>query len=1354
MAPWQQTVQSNREQTALVAAEKAAPSLAGTTHALAVENEPVTGPKNVEYQADGPGGVTAPPKRKQANVVEMLDYVKGLGIDPVKEADMLWIADEAFNASLPPGWNEHEDDQGRVYFHNSAMGESSWRHPMDGLFEEIVGYYREVVQTGGFWGVEDKIANIEENIRRGLAEWMELYDEYHEKFFYNRRTDESRFDDPRMAVYHGLYTRIKMIAKMKERLPLLAQASKPPEPTAQEVQLQQYREEEEARYLQRLIKIQSMVRAVIARRIANEKRKQKIVQKGKQPLRGKLRLRIEGHGTSKELVLSQTTPARRDKAAVKVQARIKGILARKRFRPLVLHRAYLSKIITVVQARARVWLAKRRVARKKVQRRVKAATDVERVYRGYRDRQYVSALKAEKKRFDWMLKCVLTLQCGFRMCLAYKKVLRKKRQLHMLFAVAVKRQIHVHSARNLLTKLRLLEEPIQFVFTCTEDPQARIIAPWSFQCCAAPWVGEDSTEPYFNKKRRFAYADLFSKEGAESYHDLAARRIQAVGRGMLSRNRVRHLRKMTSEIVNFVLTDAWNTITTRRRAANRTIKVWRGRAVRQMDLLANLYAEYLRQRAEQVGTIQAYLKRYQAQEWLEYKMDKGVKDKNATRIQSQFRGMLARRHADRLREEALWPVKGWFEYVATARNEVQIQTRFLCNPSFDAYKYFLEHGVSEDLGNNLDHMDKNVEVCTSHLGAIESIVGKVKDADVEEASFAAATEPTVPRPGEKRPPSRAKAKPAPAAPKRQATPEVPKAGSRTGQPKAKPKAKAGSSKPQQSTGGKQRPASPEEEASESEDSEFVVEDDAGQEGEEVEEEDDADDETNQSGEDGSMSKRKKKKRIELTKDRPPLVEPQGISMAQTVLREAPRKYKDKAGDAAVPGKDAPPSPGSAARGATQGPNAQKASATSGPEAAPQADKTAQVAKRKTYGGTLEKGKFVKNAVDLDKMTEAEKKAILSDIEEEKRRTMVEVAEKQEKHKLRAKMELEKKKEKYNAAVGDVKYEEDQRRHLKEKEMKNWLKQKEEESRAKKAKAKEMLVSVMEKENQKSETLKKLEEQRLRERERRLRAAQKQKAKLEDQLLASKVAAGIACATNSSSLAFVGKTQQSGPQQWAGGMPVPVKQAPVGMEKMSTNATSPSIEMMKLQKSPPPGVGLTPAQQRVLHRHIHHHVHYHDGEDGDGTGADDRPMDVNGDLHDARTRIMSPQEQRRLEMSSEARIRDQIEAAPGTPAERFGIGGVDNFAETPHMQRGGGSMQRLLPGGGSLANGDMTRTQEAFRRTPSLPQIGPFGGGRAGNLQGYSRSIERAFGSYADSGRPRYVQRGYVMAGGGLGAPPA
>lgn len=210
------------------------------------------------------------PKRKQASVVEMLEYVKSLNIDPIREADMLWIAEEAFNAPLPPGWTEHQDEQCRVYFHNSSTGESTWKHPMDDLFREIVDYQRRVVEVGGFWQIEDEIAEQEENIRKDLADWMELFSEDGEKFFYNKHTEESRFDDPRMAVYHVLYARIKMVARMKERFPILARQPRPEEPTEAEKELRRRREEDREHYMSSLLKIQTWGRVLLAKKKLQE----------------------------------------------------------------------------------------------------------------------------------------------------------------------------------------------------------------------------------------------------------------------------------------------------------------------------------------------------------------------------------------------------------------------------------------------------------------------------------------------------------------------------------------------------------------------------------------------------------------------------------------------------------------------------------------------------------------------------------------------------------------------------------------------------------------------------------------------------------------------------------------------------------------------------------------------------------------------------------------------------------------------------------------------------------------------------------------------------------------------------
>merc|ERR1719277_2169493 len=103
-------------------------------------------------------------------------------------------------------------------------------------------------------------------------------------------------------------------------------------------------------------------------------------------------------------MLSMTTPHKRHRAATKIQARMRGMLARKKFRPLVLHRAFLSKIVTKIQTRARVWLARREAVRMRHRRVERAATNIQRVWRGHRDRMYVSTLRGQKSRYIHYMK--------------------------------------------------------------------------------------------------------------------------------------------------------------------------------------------------------------------------------------------------------------------------------------------------------------------------------------------------------------------------------------------------------------------------------------------------------------------------------------------------------------------------------------------------------------------------------------------------------------------------------------------------------------------------------------------------------------------------------------------------------------------------------------------------------------------------------------------------------------------------------------------------------------------------------------------------------------------------------------
>ena len=65
------------------------------------------------------------------------EYARYLGIEPGEDAEMMWIAKEALTAEVPDGWTECNEDGQTFYFHE-AEDRSSWEHPMDAHYKELV----------------------------------------------------------------------------------------------------------------------------------------------------------------------------------------------------------------------------------------------------------------------------------------------------------------------------------------------------------------------------------------------------------------------------------------------------------------------------------------------------------------------------------------------------------------------------------------------------------------------------------------------------------------------------------------------------------------------------------------------------------------------------------------------------------------------------------------------------------------------------------------------------------------------------------------------------------------------------------------------------------------------------------------------------------------------------------------------------------------------------------------------------------------------------------------------------------------------------------------------------------------
>jgi hypothetical protein len=65
-----------------------------------------------------------------------------LGIDPVSEKSLLWVAEKALHEGLPDGWEEFRDEDGETYYYHAKSDVSQFDHPNDERFLEEVANER------------------------------------------------------------------------------------------------------------------------------------------------------------------------------------------------------------------------------------------------------------------------------------------------------------------------------------------------------------------------------------------------------------------------------------------------------------------------------------------------------------------------------------------------------------------------------------------------------------------------------------------------------------------------------------------------------------------------------------------------------------------------------------------------------------------------------------------------------------------------------------------------------------------------------------------------------------------------------------------------------------------------------------------------------------------------------------------------------------------------------------------------------------------------------------------------------------------------------------------------------------
>mmetsp|Transcript_2653 Transcript_2653/g.4917 ORF Transcript_2653/g.4917 Transcript_2653/m.4917 type:complete len:293 (-) Transcript_2653:53-931(-) len=173
-------------------------------------------------ESAGESASDAPPSSEVGPMEEadMREYGQSLGVDIDIEPDLLWVVQEAFNAPLPASWTEHTDDEGRVYFFHEATSQSTWHHPMDAVYRELLGLIKQVrmdMRTAGeahlVEVVQHHLREVHQRALKGLEGWSGPYNSEAGEYYYNAELKVSTWESPLAEWEHELSIRHAVLCR-------------------------------------------------------------------------------------------------------------------------------------------------------------------------------------------------------------------------------------------------------------------------------------------------------------------------------------------------------------------------------------------------------------------------------------------------------------------------------------------------------------------------------------------------------------------------------------------------------------------------------------------------------------------------------------------------------------------------------------------------------------------------------------------------------------------------------------------------------------------------------------------------------------------------------------------------------------------------------------------------------------------------------------------------------------------------------------------------------------------------------------------------------------------------------------
>ncbi|XP_030381303.1 uncharacterized protein LOC115629114 [Scaptodrosophila lebanonensis] len=99
---------------------------------------------------------------------EICEYASLIGIDPIKEPHLLYLAKEGLMAAMPSDWKIcYSEEKSGHYYYNTRTKQSQWDHPLDAVYRDLVHQTRQKTIGGSTPIIDnsDDVSQLDSGIR-------------------------------------------------------------------------------------------------------------------------------------------------------------------------------------------------------------------------------------------------------------------------------------------------------------------------------------------------------------------------------------------------------------------------------------------------------------------------------------------------------------------------------------------------------------------------------------------------------------------------------------------------------------------------------------------------------------------------------------------------------------------------------------------------------------------------------------------------------------------------------------------------------------------------------------------------------------------------------------------------------------------------------------------------------------------------------------------------------------------------------------------------------------------------------------------------------------------------------------